>query len=117
VNEICNTQYLNKPDGLSGNEDCGQMSSWFIFSSFGFYPVNPCGGEYIIGAPQLPKAVINLPGNKTFTITAKNFSDQNIYVQSVSLNGKVIKDYKIHHNDIMNGGELTFVMTKKKPRK
>jgi len=111
VHQIGKTKYINKIDGLCGNDDCGQMSAWYIFTNLGFYPVNPCGGEYVLGAPQLPKATVNLPNGKTFTIEAKNFSDDNIYVQSVELNGKPYTKNFISHNDILNGGKLEFEMT------
>ncbi|NCB08882.1 MAG: glycoside hydrolase family 92 protein, partial [Bacteroidia bacterium] len=87
VHQICQTQYQDKINGLCGNDDCGQMSAWYIFSNLGFYPVNPCGGEFVLGAPQLAGAKISLPQGKTFTVKAMNFSEENIYVQSVELNG------------------------------
>ena len=108
VREVCDRFYLNTPDGLSGNDDCGQMSAWYIFSAMGFYPFNPCGGEYIIGAPQLPK--VELQVGRAFTVIARNLSRENKYVKSVSLNGKPITDWKISHSDIMAGGELVFEM-------
>jgi len=129
IREVFDKFYLPKPDGLCGNDDCGQMSAWYIFSAMGFYPFNPCGGEYIIGAPQVPKATIKLvgaslrdargrvgdatlPGDcKTLTIIARNLSRENKYVKSVTLNGKPITDWKIRHSDIMAGGELVFEMT------
>ncbi len=114
VHQIVKTKYINKIDGLCGNDDCGQMSAWYIFTNLGFYPVNPCGGEYVLGAPQLPKATINLPNGKTFTVEAKNFSDDNIYVQSVELNGKPYSENYISQNDIMNGGTLVFYMGSQK---
>jgi len=113
IREIFDRFYLPKPDGLCGNDDCGQMSAWYIFSAMGFYPVNPCGGEYIIGAPQIEKASIRLPGNKIFQMQAKNLSKENKYVESVTFNGNEIKDYRIHHKDIVNGGTLIFNMTDK----
>lgn len=111
IHKIIKTQYNNGVDGLCGNEDCGQMSAWYIFSVLGFYPVNPCGGEYIIGAPQIPSARIDLGNGKTFTMKTNNFGGDNIYVESVSFNGKKITDWRIFHEDIMNGGELVFNMT------
>ncbi|WP_430815762.1 GH92 family glycosyl hydrolase [Carboxylicivirga sp. RSCT41] len=110
VHEIINTKYLNKPDGLCGNDDCGQMSAWYIFSSMGFYPVCPGSGEYVIGSPSLHKAIIDLEDGKQFIIKAKNASKKNIYVQSVTLNGKPWDKSYIRHNDIVNGGELIFKM-------
>jgi len=113
IREIFDRFYLPKPDGLCGNDDCGQMSAWYIFSAMGFYPVNPCGGEYIIGAPQIEKVSISLPDNKVFEVQANNLSKENKYVESVSFNGKEITDFRIHHKDIMKGGTLIFKMTDK----
>ena len=113
VRTIFDTQYGTGADGLCGNEDCGQMSAWFVFSAMGFYPFDPCGGEYVIGAPQVPNVMLNLANGKIFTIKAKDFSRENRYVQAVILNGKKITDWKIHNADIMDGGELVFEMTAK----
>ena len=110
VRYINNELYTDKPDGLSGNEDCGQMSAWHIFSSLGFYPVNPSNGAYVFGSPLFEEASIVLPENKKFTIIAKENSDQNIYIQSVKLNGKDYKYSYITHKDIVQGGELIFNM-------
>lgn len=111
IREVFDRFYKPEPDGLCGNDDCGQMSAWYIFSAMGFYPVNPCGGEYIIGAPQVEKIVLNLPDGKQFIMQTENLSGENKYVKGVSLNGKEISDFRIHHNDIKNGGVLEFVMT------
>lgn len=110
IREINDKFYINKPDGLCGNDDCGQMSAWYMFSSMGFYPMNPTGGEFVLGAPQMPKITINLKDGKTFTVIAENLSDANKYVQSVSLNGVPLNARTINYKDIMNGGTLTFVM-------
>ena len=110
VRDVFDRFYMPKPDGLCGNDDCGQMSAWYIFSAMGFYPFNPCGGEYVIGAPQVPRAVLLLGGSKTFTIIARNLSRENKYVKSATLNGKPISDWKISHADVMAGGELVFEM-------
>ncbi|MDB2321956.1 GH92 family glycosyl hydrolase [Flavobacteriaceae bacterium] len=110
VRYINNELYTDKPDGLSGNEDCGQMSAWHIFSSLGFYPVNPSNGAYVFGSPLFDEASIILTENKKFTIIAKENSDQNIYIQSVELNGKDYKYSYITHKDIVQGGELIFNM-------
>jgi len=112
INQICLTKYEDKVDGLCGNDDCGQMSAWYIFSSLGFYPVNPCGGEYVLGAPQLPEATLNLPEGKIFRIETENYSKENIYVQSVELNGNSYSRKSISHQDILNGGSLKFYMTR-----
>jgi len=111
VNKIVRTQYKDGVDGLCGNDDCGQMSAWYIFSVLGFYPVNPCGGEYIIGAPQLPWASINLPDGKKFIVEAKDYSPENIYISGVELNGRPLEGNVLKHEDIMGGGTLTFHMT------
>ncbi|MCX6161724.1 MAG: glycoside hydrolase family 92 protein [Ignavibacteriae bacterium] len=100
----------NTPDGICGNEDCGQMSAWYIFSSLGFYPVCPGSMEYVIGTPKLNKAIISVGDNKKFTITAINLSEKNFYIQSVILNGKEWNKAYIRHEDIMSGGELVFEM-------
>lgn len=113
VREVFDSFYKPKPDGLCGNDDCGQMSAWYIFSALGFYPVNPAGGEYILGAPQIKKVSLKLSNNRTFVIEAKNQSKKNKYVQSVQLNGKSITGISIHHKDIMSGGNLVFIMTDK----
>lgn len=110
VHQIMSDFYKNTPDGLIGNEDCGQMSAWYIFSAMGFYPVNPCGGEYVIGTPRFPSMKINLENDKSFTIKAQNISEKNFYIQSVTLNGTALDVPFIQHQDIMNGGELIFTM-------
>ena len=110
IREVWTSQYKDGHDGLSGNDDCGQMSAWYIFSAMGFYPVNPASGEYVLGAPQLKKMKIHLPGGKTFTVEASNISQSNLRVASVSLNGKPIEGAKISHSDITSGGTLKFIM-------
>ena len=111
IRKIFDRFYLPKPDGLCGNDDCGQMSAWYIFSAMGFYPVNPVGGEYILGAPQVSKVSLTLPGDKIFVMEAKGLSKENKYVRSVEWNGKPIIGLSIHHKDIMQGGTLTFIMS------
>lgn len=111
VREICDTKYLNKPDGLCGNDDCGQMSAWYIFSVAGFYPVDPVSCKYILGAPQFPEVKFHIGEGKTFTVVAEGLSDANKYVESVTLNGKPYTKNYITHSDIMNGGKLVFKMT------
>jgi predicted alpha-1,2-mannosidase len=113
VRQICDQFYQDKPDGLSGNDDCGQMSAWYIFTAMGFYPVNPADGHFVFGAPQLSRISIKLAGNKQFTITAKNISVANKYVQSISLNGKSYKKNYITYTDIMTGGNIVFEMGNK----
>ncbi len=110
VREILTTMYFDNPNGLPGNEDCGQMSSWFIFSSLGFYPVNPSNGIYVFGSPLFEKAKIEFPDGKSFTIISENNSAENIYIQSVELNGKEYSKSYITHADLITGGTLKFVM-------
>lgn len=102
--------YSDKPDGLCGNEDCGQMSAWYIFSSMGFYPVNPAGGAFVFGSPLFDEVTISLPGNKEFTVQSFNSSDQNMYIQSVKLNGAIYTRSYITYKEIMNGGTLEFAL-------
>ena len=113
VRQILTELYTNTPDGISGNEDCGQMSAWYIFSSLGFYPVTPGSNQYIIGSPLFEKATINLENGKSFTVQANNQSEENKYIQSAKLNGEKYEYSSIKHQDIMNGGSLVFEMTNK----
>jgi putative alpha-1,2-mannosidase len=96
---------------LIGNDDCGQMSAWYIFSSLGFYPVNPVSGEFVIGAPQIPAAKIDVGNGKVFSMEAKNISEDNKYVEKIELNGKPYEKQTIGYNDIMEGASLVFYMT------
>ena len=107
---IMDTQYNTTPNGLSGNEDCGQMSAWYVLSSVGLYPMNPASAEYEIGSPIFEKATFNILGDKSFTIIAENVSDKNIYIQSATLNGKDFNQTSISHKTLINGGKLHFVM-------
>lgn len=113
IREILETQYKNAPDGHCGNEDCGQMSSWYIFSALGFYPVNPAQGVYSFGSPIFDIATINLENGKTFRVETVNNSKENKYIQSVSLKGNDIHRTYLLHSEIMNGGELIFNMGEK----
>ena len=113
IHLIVNTMYRNKPDGLCGNDDCGQMSAWYIFSVLGFYPVCPGTTQYAIGSPCVSSAIVNLPGNKTLTIKALRLTDKNIYIQSMTLNGKPVDKPFIDHADLVAGGELIFNMGSK----
>jgi predicted alpha-1,2-mannosidase len=115
IHLIVNTMYHNIPDGLCGNDDCGQMSAWYIFSVLGFYPVCPGTTQYAIGSPGISYAKISLPGDKTFTVRAKNISDKNIYIQSMTLNGIPLTKPFIDHSDLVAGGELIFIMGTKPP--
>jgi len=110
IREIFDTQYKNKPDGLCGNDDCGQMSAWYMFSAMGFYPVNPVSGDYVFGAPQLPKIVLHLADGKTFTVIAENLSKEHKYVDSIMLNGEPYTKNTISHEDILKGGTLVYKM-------
>jgi len=116
IRHILNMQYKPTADGLGGNDDCGQMSAWYMFSSLGFYPVAPGSDVYSLGSPLVNNAIINLENGKTFTVEAIKQSDKNVYVEKVILNGKEITDHKIKHSDITNGGKLTFYMSAK-PKK
>ena len=111
IRQISTDFYRAQPDGLIGNDDCGQMSAWFLFSSLGFYPLNPVSGEYVIGAPQVPSATIPLPNGKTFTMRTQNLSVNNLYVEKIELNGQPYTSRTISHKDIMDGANLLFYMT------
>jgi predicted alpha-1,2-mannosidase len=113
VARILNELYNNSSSGYSGNEDCGQMSSWYTFSAMGFYPVNPASGIYMIGSPVLKEATIKLADGKQFYVSAKNVSEKNVYIQSVKLNGKTYNKTYITQENIVKGGELEFVMGSK----
>lgn len=110
VTEICHSQYNTSPSGLCGNEDCGQMSAWYVFSAMGFYPVNPASGIYVIGSPLLEEVNIAIREDLSFKIQANQLSSENIYIQSASLNGQPLERSYILHDEIMNGGVLTFEM-------
>ena len=97
-------------DGLCGNDDAGQMSAWYVFSALGFYPVTPGAGHYALGSPLIKNARLELANQKTLNIVVENQSPQNIYVQEVTINGKLIVDGNLKHKDIMNGGTLRFKM-------
>ena len=111
VRDVFDKFYLPKPDGLCGNDDCGQMSAWYIFSALGFYPFNPCGGTYVLGAPQVACAKLKVKSGE-LKVVARNFSAENKYVKSVTFNGKPL-DKTIEHADLMAGGELVFEMAGK----
>ena len=110
VNEILKSQYTTAPDGLSGNEDAGQMSAWYVFSAMGFYPMNPASATYEIGRPIFDRTTINLSNGNTFTVIAEQVSATNMYIQSTTLNGEVFNRTTISHEEILQGGELKFVM-------
>ncbi len=108
--QVMHTLYTSRPDGLCGNEDCGQMSSWFVFSAMGFYPVNPISGQYEIGSPIFPEVKLHLNNGKTFTVIADGVSEENIYIQSVKVNGVPYDKSYITHNMIMQGDTISFEM-------
>lgn len=110
VHRICHDFYKNAADGLIGNEDCGQMSAWYVLSAMGFYPVTPASGIYAFGSPVFPKLTLNLENGKAFTIRAINVNERNFYIQSASLNNKPYTKCYISHEDLMKGGELRFTM-------
>ena len=116
VNQIMKELYKTGEDGICGNEDCGQMSAWYIFSALGFYPVNPANGHYELGSPLFPQAEIVLHDELTFRIVANNLSEENIYVESVILNEEPLDRHYLLHDEIMAGGLLEFNMTDKPVR-
>jgi predicted alpha-1,2-mannosidase len=113
VRQICSDFYTDKPDGLIGNEDCGQMSAWYFFSSLGFYPMDPVSGNYELGSPAVKKATWKLPNEKTLIIDAINQSPAAVYVEKAELNGKLIQQNRVTHEELMQGGTLTFYMSDK----
>jgi len=117
VRHVQENLYTDQPNGLCGNEDCGQMSAWHIMSALGFYQVTPSEGQFVFGSPLFTKATIKLPGGKTFTINAPKNSAKNIYIKSAKLNGKNYSKTYIDYSDIMNGGTLTLNMSDKPNKK
>ena len=113
TNQIINTLYSDSPEGLCGNEDCGQMSAWYVFSSIGMYPVNPVDGKYWFGSPQFDRVDLKLPNGKTFTIKANKVSKTNFYIRSAKLNGNPLDRLYITYDEIQVGGTLEFEMTDK----
>ncbi|MCF8366822.1 MAG: glycoside hydrolase family 92 protein, partial [Bacteroidales bacterium] len=113
IHRVMNEFHNNTPDGMIGNDDCGQMSAWYILSSLGFYPVNPASGEFVFGAPQVKKAALHLADGKDFSIEAKNLSNENIYTENVFLNRKSTTKPFVTYKEIMAGGDLTFEMINK----
>jgi predicted alpha-1,2-mannosidase len=110
VREIAAAEYADAPAGLDGDDDCGQMSAWYLFTAMGFYPVNPASGEYVIGSPLFAKMTLKLAGGKRFEVVAKNNSSANVYIQSARLNGKALTVPEISYAEIVRGGRLEFVM-------
>ena len=113
IYEVMTTMYSNQPDGLSGNEDVGQMSAWYIMTTLGFYPVEPAAGRYVLGVPLVDKAEIDVEGG-IFTVERQGYSNKCRYVQRVELNGKPLERNYITHEEVIAGGKLTFIMGKKK---
>ena len=110
VDKIIDSLYTNTPDGLCGNDDCGQMSAWYVFSTIGFYPVNPLDGRYYIGSPQFDRVEMTLPSGNKFTVIANNVSDKNFYIKSKKLNGEDLNRNYITYEEILQGGVLEFEM-------
>jgi predicted alpha-1,2-mannosidase len=117
VRMILKKQYQATPDGLGGNDDCGQMSAWYLFSTLGFYPIAPGSGEYSLGSPAIREAEINLENGKTFRVEARDQKAENVYVKKVELNGKQLNRLFITHDEILAGGTLVFYMSAKPVRK
>ena len=111
VRQVMDEFYTDERDGLSGNEDCGQMSAWGVFSAMGFYPATPASGYYVLGVPRFDRVDIHLDHGKTFTVKAKQLTPQNPYVKSVKLNGKPLNRSYITVEEVLSGGELEFTMT------
>jgi predicted alpha-1,2-mannosidase len=111
--EVMDTMYSTEVDGLSGNEDVGQMSAWYIMTTLGFYPVEPATGKYVIGVPMVDRAEIDVEGGE-FIVERKGFSEKARYIQSIELNGKALTRNYITHDEIIAGGKLSFKMGEKK---
>ncbi|HUR98714.1 MAG TPA: GH92 family glycosyl hydrolase, partial [Pyrinomonadaceae bacterium] len=116
VRMILKHQYHPAPDGLGGNDDCGQMSAWYLFTALGFYPVAPGSGQYAIGSPAIRTAVLKLENGKMLSIEARNQSDKNVYVKSVSVNGRRIARTYLTYAELANGGSIVFQMTGERPK-
>ncbi|MBQ4305670.1 MAG: glycoside hydrolase family 92 protein, partial [Bacteroidales bacterium] len=114
VRQIIDNFYPDTREGLCGNDDCGQMSAWYLFSSFGFYPIDPVSGEYVFGAPQAPWTKLSLPNGKSLEIKANGLSKTAKYVKSVTLNGKPLDLRTISYDQVMGGGVLEYEMTENK---
>ena len=110
VRQIARDAYSNTPTAMLGNEDCGQMSAWYVFAALGFYPVNPVSKDYMIGSPLYASAALNLPNGRRFSVKAANNSEANPYIQSATLNGKPLDTPIVTYEQIVAGGELAFVM-------
>jgi len=113
VRMILKNQYKPTPDGLGGNDDCGQMSAWYLFTALGFYPVAPGSGQYSLGSPVVKTAAIKLENGRTLNIEARNQSENNVYVNAVEVNGKILNRRHLTHTEISNGGTIFFHMSDK----
>jgi predicted alpha-1,2-mannosidase len=113
VRMILKKQYGTAPDGLGGNDDCGQMSAWYIFTALGFYPVAPGSDKYWLGSPAIQSAVLQLDNGKTFRIEARDQGDKNVYIKKILLNGQPLTRRWLTHREIMDGGVLVFFMSSK----
>ena len=107
---ILNSMYAIAPNGLCGNDDCGQMSAWYIFSALGFYPVCPGSEEYVLGSPKVVSAEVDFGNDRKLTITTENQSHDNVYVNEIKLNGQKIEGHMLRHSELLNGGILSFSM-------
>jgi predicted alpha-1,2-mannosidase len=112
IRQIHTQFYNNTPRGITGNDDCGQMSAWYIFSTLGFYPINPANATFVVGAPQVKAARVRLQNGAVLRIEAENFSPENKHVQSVTLNGKTVQNSHLTFEEVSRGGVLKFVMMK-----
>ena len=115
LRRIYDEMYTNEPDGLSGNEDVGQMSAWYVISTMGLYQVEPAGGKYVFGSPLFNEAEIKVGNGKTFRIVAKNNSKENIYVKSMKFNGEPLSEPHLTYAQVMDGGTLELEMTAERP--
>ena len=113
VHHIARTLYKTSSSGYAGNDDCGEMSAWYIFSALGFYPVNPVGGEYVLGTPLVNHAVVQLGKGEEFHVEVRRKNADHIYVKRVEWNGKHLKEPIIHHSELVKGGTLSFIMSDK----
>ena len=110
---ILKNQYHPSPDGLGGNDDCGQMSAWYLFSVLGFYPVAPASGRYELGSPAIKTAVLHFENGKALAIEARDQSDKNVYVKKVMINGRTLDHNYVTYDEIVNGGKMVFYMADK----
>jgi predicted alpha-1,2-mannosidase len=113
IHQVVKDFHNNTPDGMIGNDDCGQMSAWYILSTLGFYPVNPADGTFVFGSPQVKKATINVSNDQRLTIKAKHFSSENIFQEDPSFNNEILNRNFIRYPELMQGGTLKFHMTNK----